>query len=171
MTSSWLVKKAEQRISKFNGFGIFANSEIHPSEVIAVWAGSIFDMQKLADLPPQRRANCVQIGLDSYLVPDALSAADYVNHSCSPNAGILGDRTLVAMWRISPGQEICYDYAMTDTSNYDEFSCRCGSSECRKHVTGLDWKRSELRSRYQGYFSDYIKQMIALESKPKGLTK
>ena len=51
-----------------------------------------------------------------------------MNHSCDPNCGIVGAVLLVAMRDIEPGDEICFDYAMTDTDDYDEFECTCGTA-------------------------------------------
>ena len=47
--------------------------------------------------------------------------ADFVNHSCDPNCGIVGAVLLVARRAIEAGEEICFDYAMTDSDDYDEF--------------------------------------------------
>jgi uncharacterized protein len=86
--------------------------------------------------------------------------ADYVNHSCDPNCGIVGSVLLVARRRIAAGEEICFDYAMTDTDDYDEFECRCGSEQCRGVVRGSDWKRAEIQDRYQGWFSSYLQRLL-----------
>jgi hypothetical protein len=97
--------------------------------------------------------------------PFSLTDADYVNHSCEPNAGLQGAATLVAMRDIEPGEEITYDYAMTDTSAYDQFTCRCGANNCRSGITGDDWRNPELRSRYRGYFSSYLEDLIREEQR------
>ena len=67
---------------------------------------------------------------------------------------------LVAIRPIAKGEEICYDYAMSDGSRYDEFCCSCGSSECRGRVTGNDWSLPELQVKYAGYFSPYLQRRI-----------
>jgi hypothetical protein len=66
----------------------------------------------------------------------------------------------VAMYRIVPVEEVCFDYAMTDGSPCDEFECGCGLSDCRGYITGSDWKRAELQERYKGYFSPYLQGRI-----------
>jgi hypothetical protein len=68
---------------------------------------------------------------------------------------------LVAMRDIEPGEEICFDYAMSDSADYDEFDCVCGTELCRKVVTGADWKRPELQERYRGFLSSYLERRIA----------
>ena len=89
--------------------------------------------------------------------------ARYANHSCNPNAEpiIFRKRVFVrALRRIKPGEEITYDYAMSDGSPYDEFNCSCGSPHCRGHVSGEDWRRTDLWLRYAGYFSPYLQRRI-----------
>jgi hypothetical protein len=71
-----------------------------------------------------------------------------------------GERELVAMRHIFPGEEICFDYAMSDSNPYDEFDCVCGSSHCRGQFTSRDWQHPELQKRYAGYFSPYLQHQI-----------
>lgn len=57
-------------------------------------------------------------------------------------------------------EEVCYDYAMTDGTPYDEFEYLCGSPCCRGKVRGDDWQRPELWTRYAGHFSPYLQRRI-----------
>ncbi len=86
--------------------------------------------------------------------------ADFINHCCNPNAGLSGQLALVALRDIAPGEEVCFDYAMTDGSVYDEFPCSCGAANCRGRVTGNDWMRPELWKRYGSHFSPYLLRRI-----------
>lgn len=105
----------------------------------------------------------MQIDDDFYLTPGSLEeVADmsvFINHSCDPNVGFLGQVTYVAMREIKAGEELCHDYAMERSDDY-LLECRCGSPLCRHQVTGDDWKSSELQSRYGQYFSIYILKKI-----------
>ena len=65
------------------------------------------------------------------------------------------------MTDIEPGAEICFDYAMCDSDDYDEFVCACGTPTCRGLITGADWQRPEIQARYAGYFSPYLASKIA----------
>jgi hypothetical protein len=163
MDKSWLSPKAERRGSPEKGFGIFALNRILPDEIIARWAGRVLLEGELDTAPEDCHRNCVQIGVDEYLVPTDLTEGDYVNHCCDSNAGLKGDRELVALRIIEPGEEITYDYAMTDTSTYDQFICLCGSPLCRGEITGTDWRLPEIRERYRGYFSSYVLRLIESE--------
>jgi len=83
-----------------------------------------------------------------------------VNHSCDPNCGMSGQIALVALRPLEPGEEICFDYAMSDGTPYDQFPCGCGAATCRGRVSGDDWQRPELWERYRGYFSPYLQRRI-----------
>jgi hypothetical protein len=72
----------------------------------------------------------------------------------------MGSTILVAMRDIEIGDELAFDYAMCDDTDYDEFQCECGSTLCRGTVTGLDWKLPELQAKYDGWFSAYLAKKI-----------
>ena len=82
------------------------------------------------------------------------------NHSCDPNAGMSGQIGLISLRDITEQEEITFDYAMCDDSDYDEFDCACGSPNCRGRISGHDWKRPELQKKYAGYFSPYLQRRI-----------
>jgi hypothetical protein len=142
------------------GFGLFAAERIEAGEVLVRWGGVALGRRGFDALSPALQSIGLQIDEDRFLVPLHPCAADRVNHSCDPNAGMRGPLTLVAMNVILPGQELRYDYAMSDGSDYDEFECRCGASNCRGRVTGQDWRRPSLWERYAGYFSPYLERRI-----------
>ena len=89
-----------------------------------------------------------------------LEAADYINHSCTPTCGIKDQLKIVAMRLIQPGEEITFDYAMTESSKY-KMRCHCKAANCRGTVTGNDWRRPDLQKRYRGYFSNYLAKKIS----------
>ncbi len=140
-----------------------AREAISKGELIVVWSGALVSGDALASLPQTVRRYSLQVEEGHYLVSlTDCEPPDYVNHSCAPNSGLSGQIALVAMRDISAGEEITYDYAMSDGSNYDEFECGCGSAHCRGRVSGEDWRRPELWERYAGYFSPYLERRIAV---------
>jgi hypothetical protein len=143
------------------GHTVVAREDIAKGELIVVWSGTLVTSEELNGMPPTVRRYSLQVEENQYLVSlSDCEPPDYVNHSCDPNAGLSGQITLVAMRDIRPGEEITYDYAMSDGSPYDEFTCSCGSPHCRGHVSGEDWRRPDLWSRYAGYFSPYLQRRI-----------
>lgn len=148
---------------------MFACKPVQTGELLAVWGGRVVTGEGLAQLSDLLQSLSLQIEGDLYFVPIQPEPADRVNHSCNPNAGLRGQITLVAMRDIKPDEEVCFDYAMTDASDYDEFKCRCGDPACRGKVTGNDWKRPELWERYAGHFSPYIQSLIEVYKAENGI--
>lgn len=143
------------------GGGVFAIEPVPGGEFLILWGGKIIDYAHLRSLPEAIQRHSLQVDEDLYQVPlSAPGPADYVNHSCNPNAGFRGQIALVALRDIKEGEEICIDYAMCDGSPYDQFDCQCGEPNCRGRVTGEDWSRPELMARYKGYFSPYLQLRI-----------
>ncbi len=145
------------------GRGVFARARVNRGDVLAVWGGQVIRGTQLRDQTLSDRRLTLQIDEDFYIVSTREGPADWVNHSCEPNAGLRGQVVLVAMRDILPEEEVTFDYAMSDGSSYDEFECRCGTLSCRGQVTGEDWKSPELQRRYTGYFSPYIAARIEQE--------
>ena len=142
--------------------GVFACAAIQADELLVVWSGELFSLAQLATLSPERQQHCVQVEDDFYLVPTRNGKpADFINHSCEPNVGLSGQIVLRAMREIAIDEEICYDYAMSDGSAYDEFDCSCGTVVCRGRITGNDWQLPRLQAKYAGWFSPYLQRRIA----------
>jgi hypothetical protein len=162
MYQSFLSAKAEVRTAGAKGVGVFARAPIAAGETVAAFGGSAVHTDEFYALSNARRVHGIQIADDLFMVgPDEPEPADRVNHSCDPNAGIVGNVLLVAMREIGVDEEICFDYAMADSDDYDEFACECGAATCRRTVTGADWKLPELQDRYRGWTSSYLERRIA----------
>lgn len=158
--TSWLSLKAEARPKGEGHHGIYAIEPLMRDEVIAVWGGDVVPADRFDAMPERMRRLSIQVEEDMFLVAMHEGSGDYVNHSCNPNAGLSGQIVLVAMRDIAPNEEICFDYAMSDGSDYDEFECECGQPNCRHTVQGTDWRNPELWERYKGYFSPYLQRRI-----------
>lgn len=143
------------------GQGLFAIEAIDAGELLVVWGGELRTADQIAALQEGDNCHGLQVDEGIYLwsIRDG-DAGDYVNHSCDPNAWVFGQISLLARRDISAGEEITFDYATTDASDYDTFECHCGSVLCRGVVTGQDWQRADLQERYRGHFSAYIQRRI-----------
>ncbi len=143
------------------GDGVFAARAIAAGELLVVWGGRVVAASEFAFFPEDLRRRSLQVEEDLFLVSEGdVEPADLVNHSCEPNAGLGGATALVAIRGIGRGEEVCYDYATSDCSLFDEFDCRCATTLCRLRVTGRDWMRPELQARYSGRFSPYLQRRI-----------
>ncbi len=160
--SAYLSPKLEVRIHPEKGnVGGFAHEFIPAGELLVVWCGEIVAWDEFCQLPQTQRQRSIQIEEALYLISiEDDEPADCINHCCEPNAGLDGQIVLRAMRDIAPGEEVCYDYAMSDGSPYDEFECTCGAPNCRGHITGEDWRQPALQTKYANWFSPYLRRRI-----------
>jgi Mg2+ and Co2+ transporter CorA len=120
-----------------NGKGIFANKNFQPKQVIYQVTGHIRTSDQLADRGEVVVCNAFRYGPEVYLSPEG-SMADYQNHSCEPNAGVIkrGRKLfIIAIEPIPSGREILIDYS-TIQGNDDVWwlRCNCGTKSCRKII-------------------------------------
>jgi len=159
---NWLNPKAQARPAGDKGWGSFAIEPIAAGETVTAFGGWVVDRATLSAMNPDRQSRSIQVDDDLYLVSsDMPEPGDMLNHSCEPNCGLSGSILLIAMRDIEPGEEITFDYAMCDASDYDEFACMCGQPACRQLVTGADWRDPVIQAKYAGWFSPYLTKRIA----------
>jgi hypothetical protein len=162
---SYLSPKTQVRESKIHGRGLFATTEIAKDEIVAVKGGHIISREELREITPRLGPVEIQIDEDLFIAPTTEEEREgsmlYSNHSCNPNLGMRGEITFIAMRDIRAGEELTHDWAMTDDNDYS-IECKCGAPNCRKILTGKDWQRADLQTRYAGYFSAYLARKIAV---------
>jgi len=167
MTSSWFNPKTEKRTSPIQGRGLFARNAIAAGEIVAVKGGAIMDLDALALIRDEVSPAEIQIEDGLYIVSRSAAEVESnilcLNHSCNPNVGVRGQITFVAMRDIPVGEELTIDYAMIDGDPSERMSCACGAKECRRIITGDDWRLPELQRRYAGYFSRYLEDRFAAD--------
>ena len=158
---NYLSPLAEAREIPPKGFGSFAVNPIPMCTVVATFGGTILTRINFETYPLEQRSRSIQIDVDQFVLgPESRESGDSINHSCLPNCGMRNATQLIAMREVAVGEELTYDYATSDTSDYDEFECACGSDNCRGRVSGNDWKLPDLQSRYQNMFSPYVQRKI-----------
>ena len=161
---SYLNPKCESREHAGGGCGVFALESVSKWELVSLWGGRIVRTDELDPSLPRFTQRVLQVDEDLYLLTaEETEPNDCFNHSCDPNLGFFGQIGLIAMRDIQPGEEVTFDYAMSDGGPYDEFECTCASSKCRKRITGNDWMLPELWVRYEGFFSPYLARRINLQ--------
>lgn len=156
----YLSPKAAARLKTHREYGVYAVAPIQKGEMIAMWGGEVVTQKTFETLPERLRRLSIQVEEALFLVALNEGPSDYVNHSCEPNGGLSGQIELVALRDIAVGEEITFDYAMSDGSDYDEFECECGAPACRGTVRGTDWRNPALWEKYAGHFSPYLQRRI-----------
>ena len=145
--------KAGVRRTKTCGRGVFAVADIRAGEVIAAFDGPVYDDSFdawTADLLGHT------IQFDTAKWRDSLGIARLINHSCDPNCGIKRRFEVVAMRDIAKGEQITWDYEMTERSWWWRMKCRCGSPECRKVIGSYSRMPARVRRRYKGFISSWL---------------
>ena len=157
--------KLEDRTSKINSRGLFAVKRIHKGEVILDLSSIKAMTVSKAEADKKYKYGfdyMLQIAYNKFIVIVVKGQSKkygHVNHSCTPNCGIKNSIRIVAMRNIWAGEEVTFDYAMSESSDYT-MKCNCRTEYCIKSITGNDWKIKELQERYNGFFSDYLQKKI-----------
>jgi uncharacterized protein len=160
---TWFSPKVLKKRSAVHGRGLFARRAIRKGEVVVVKGGHVYDWATHRTM--ETRFGPVDVQIDDGLFIGPVRAAEveasmmHLNHSCDPNLEIRGQIAFVARRAIRPGEELAFDYAMTDDEEC-EMECACGARGCRKRITGKDWKRRDLQRRYGKGFSWYLLEKI-----------
>jgi hypothetical protein len=160
---TYFSPKTEKRESAIDGRGLFARQEIAAGEVVVVKGGYVLTKAQRDELGKKLGPAEIQITEDLFIGPVARRQREggmmHLNHCCEPNLGVQGQVVYVALRDIAAGEELTFDYAMTDDEPY-EMNCRCGRPSCRGTITGFDWRRTEIQHKYFGYFSWHIQRRI-----------
>jgi uncharacterized protein len=155
--------KAEIRTSKTQGRGLFAKESIAKGEIVSVRGGHIITRHMEAEMEKPVGYWGYPINDEFVLAPFTVEEVEnvmmFLNHSCEPNVGILGQIIFVAMRDIHADEELCIDYAMFGADK-EPMHCNCQSSGCRGLITDLDWQLDALQKKYSGYFSSYVQLKI-----------
>jgi len=172
MKLSWVNPALSLQESQIEGTGYTTTSPVKKDEILIVQSGQCIH---ISEIDSQSKApewyTGFQIETSVYYYPHTIEEKPLlegifrINHACEPNAGFSGQITLVAMRDIAVGEEITYDYAMTDIETALEApwtpeQCLCKKESCRSLITGDDWKIPELQIRYAGYFSAHVTKAI-----------
>lgn len=169
---TWLSPKIEVRASPVHGRGTFAVAEIAVGETAEIW-GQLWQGMLTAEYTADaaRAELGAQRGMVVMQWDDELFSIErrggdpgyFINHCCDPALWFADAFTLEARRLALPGDELTLDYALfeADDSFRAAWMCRCGAACCRGSVTGRDWMRGDLQSRYAGRFTPLLNKRIA----------
>lgn len=149
------MKNSKTRLRKTGkyGKGVFATRKIRKNEIVAVFDGPLYD-EHFEGWNADLLNHSIQVGPNEWR--DSSGIARYLNHSCEPNCGIKGLFRIVAMRTILPGEELTWDYEMTEKSDWFRMRCKCGAASCRKIIGDFDNMPTDVRKRYKGYISQWL---------------
>lgn len=162
-SESWVSPKVTCLEIEGKGKGLVASEKINKDEIVSISGGIIIQTEewerlKKADL------DYSYFVADGFLIcplnPKNPSDDWRMNHCCEPNCGIKGQIIFVALRDILSGEELTFDYAMSESDPNYCMELNCDKENCRKTFTGDDWRRKDVQDRYRGYFSFYLQERI-----------
>ena len=157
----WLHPDVGVSRSPIEGLGLFASAPLRAGEVVARLGGTVVDEEELRRLLNERAVDPAlpyidTISLDGdnrHLVLPSGNLVRFGNHSCDPNLWWLDSLTLGARRDIGAGEEVTTDYATSTAISDFRMTCSCGSENCRRVITGEDWKLETLRTAYGAHWT------------------
>ncbi|MFT4514260.1 MAG: hypothetical protein ACI89X_001028 [Planctomycetota bacterium] len=118
----------------------------------------------------------VQVGEQEHVEPPSGAGLEeligehtwrYMNHSCEPNTAFRG-RTLIALRRIAPGDEVRFHYAATEYEMAEPFACQCGATACVGSLQGYRSLSPAQRSRLAPFAQPHVLSAATREDRNNG---
>lgn len=98
--------------SKASGKGVFAGKDFKKGQTVAIAQGKIIKINPKTQSAPDGDY-LMGVGKNTWIeIKDGL--VQFLNHSCNPNLGIKGKVTFVAMKNIKKGEELTFDYSISE---------------------------------------------------------
>ena len=150
--------KVEVRRHDQFGQGVFAKEDLAQGEFIAGFYGEVYEVENALAIPTVAVNHAIQFSENKWRDSLTDGAARHLNHSCNPNCGLSGLFDLVAMRDINAGEELRWDYAMTDDSNWEVPGgrCLCGTPSCRGRIVPYRELTAEEQQEYLNYTSAWL---------------
>jgi SET domain-containing protein len=160
------MQKIKIKKSGINGIGIFAGKSIKKNKFVGYIKGLIKRTHNTTTNDSLAFPDWVGFKRDEWIDPEP--PFKYINHSCDPNCGIRGTKTVIAMRNIKEGEELVIDYAITECDTEWNFkkqtgsNCKCGSKKCRKIIRSIQFLPEEIYKKYlpfipKAFQKEYLK--------------
>jgi hypothetical protein len=150
------MKKYQIGKSKIHGKGIILTKNVKKDEIIFVFKGKEVHY---TGGEWHHNPNRLQIGYARWIEPKPDAAGAFLNHACSPSAGVRGKNTIVAIRNLKAGEEVTIDYALSETYPMWYMRCRCKSSNCRRFVKPYQDLSEQRKLKFAPYTAKYILAM------------
>lgn len=143
--------------SKIAGLGIMAGEDIKAGEFIRPIRGDIKFKVNKSDNDVHGNPNWIGVAQNQWIDPD--KPYKFVNHSCSPTAGIRGKISVVAIKDIKEGEEITIDYSIIESDERWYMKCNCNSKGCRKMVRSIQFLPVAIFKKYLPNIPNYFQKV------------
>ncbi len=151
MPAAIRVPDVEVSAAGAKGLGVFGARKFSRGETVVVG--------RAIECPPERTRMSVQVDWERHVEMDV--PATLLNHSCEPNLGVRENRwsafDFVALRDISAGEELAFDYAMTEHELVASLSCCCGSLACVGEIRPWRHRDQEWRAEHAAWVARYLR--------------
>jgi hypothetical protein len=122
------------RSSVIEGLGVFAAQQFPKGTAVQVIDDShvVDDLHPIGHGDDARHCDYLEGGKVVLMQPPER----HINHSCDPNTYVKtfdGQRMVIALREIQPGEEITYDYCINGGGD-TVWACHCGAARCRREI-------------------------------------
>lgn len=140
------------------GAGLFASRNFPRGEVLFIAKGK---MIKTGPYDSSYAVGPRWLGLGKQKWLDILPSSPlyYVNHSCRPNAGIKGRVTFIALKTVRRGEEITFDYSITEEDLFWRMECRCMTKKCRQVIGPISSLSNKIFQSYLPHVPTYFQKV------------
>ena len=155
------IKEAKIRVGK---------SKFHRRGLIAVWhikkGEKIFKIEGVRikflinNEAQAAKAGWNWVGWDKNTWIDPVSYGLYINHSCNPNAGIKNRRDVVAIKNIKKGEEVTFDYSLSEADIFWHIQCNCRATNCRKTIRSIQFLPEKIFKKEKKYIPPYFQKVF-----------
>lgn len=134
-----------------NGKGVFTQKKILPEKIILEIKGVFLACNEDDEIDEETRNNAFRYDDDLYISPGK-EIANFINHSCEPNAKVVKNNKKLFIYSILPilkNEEVLFDYStILARDDVWEMECNCGSQKCRKVVKQFKKLAPKLKEKY-----------------------
>lgn len=153
----------EVRHTGKTGLGLFTPREYARGERVFVLSGKIHWWKSATGEDARKNENWFGVGRDKWIEPDPPYM--FINHSCEPNLGVSGERDFVALRDIAQGEELTFDYSITEDEDSWSMACACGAAACRGQIGPVQTLPLEVMQRYLPHVGAHF-QRIYFRNRP-----
>jgi len=136
------------------GRGIFVIERVMPGETVVCG-------RAIAEVDGPTRMS-VALGWDRHVEMDA--PATLLNHDCEPNLGVRENAfsayDFIALREIAAGEEVTFDYAMTEYELAVPLSCACGAVDCAGTIRPWRERDEAWRELAAPYCAQYLRDAL-----------
>lgn len=138
------------------GFGVYARRPFEEGERVLVIEGVERVWRSVDDADALANPNWICIGEHRWI--DPTGPARFLNHSCAPNIAFREPREFVAIRDIKPGEELTFDYSLTEDEPLWRMACRCGAHSCRGTVRAIQFLSEAVIERSRPFLTPHFRR-------------